>query len=171
MSAATVDLGQYFDYLCTARATLLGWVGSQPAEAYTRSFPFGMGSIRATLLHTAAAQWGYTERLEGREYRMADNPFAVDKLPELEPFVAAWSALNPRTRRALSDLGDGSRRIEYTSPEFDPPRRFRATAGGLAAQLLFHEVHHRAQVMAMLRRLGVAAENLDYSMLMFERLD
>ena len=50
-----------------------------------------------------------------------------------------------------------------------PPVRMRATAGGVASQLLFHEVHHRAQVMAMLRQVGVAAENLDYGVLMFER--
>ncbi|HXX39946.1 MAG TPA: DinB family protein [bacterium] len=171
MSTSTVDLAQYFDYLCRAREKLLGWVGSQPAEAYTRSFPFGMGSIRATLVHTASAQWGYTQRLNGTEYRPADNPFSTEKHPTLEPFVAAWSGLNPQTRRALADLGDGSRRIEYVNRMFDPPRRFRTTAGGLAAQLLFHEVHHRAQVMAMLRQFGVPAENLDYSALMFERVE
>jgi uncharacterized damage-inducible protein DinB len=84
--------------------------------------------------------------------------------------VAAWSGLTPRTRSALADLGDGSRRIEYVQRNVDPPRRIRATAGGVAAQLFFHEVHHRAQVMAMLRQLGVAAENLDYNALMFERI-
>ena len=50
-------------------------------------------------------------------------------------------------------------------------KRLRGTAGGIAAQLLFHEVHHRAQVMAMLRQVGVAAENLDYNNLMFDRID
>ncbi|MGQ0549944.1 MAG: DinB family protein [Armatimonadota bacterium] len=28
--------------------------------------------------------------------------------------------------------------------------------------MLLHEVHHRAQAMAMLRQLGVEAQNLDY---------
>jgi uncharacterized damage-inducible protein DinB len=48
--------------------------------------------------------------------------------------------------------------------------RVRATAGGIAGQMLFHEVHHRAQVMAMLRQVGVAAENLDYSVLIWDRI-
>jgi uncharacterized damage-inducible protein DinB len=170
MSTSTVDLAQYFDYLCKARGKLLGWVRSQPADAYARSFPFGLGSIRATLVHTAGAQWGYTQRLEGRDFRPGDNPFSLDKLAEFEPLVAAWSDLSPLTRSTLADLGDGSRRIEYVQRNVNPPRRIGATAGGIAAQLLFHEVHHRAQVMAMLRQLGVAAENLDYNGLMFERL-
>jgi uncharacterized damage-inducible protein DinB len=55
------------------------------------------------------------------------------------------------------------------SRNFTPPRRTRTTAGGIAGQLLFHEVHHRAQVMTMLRLAGVPAQNLDYSRLVWER--
>jgi hypothetical protein len=33
----------------------------------------------------------------------------------------------------------------------------------LAFQLFYHEVHHRAQAMAMLRQLGIAAEGLDFN--------
>lgn len=36
------------------------------------------------------------------------------------------------------------------------------TRGEAATQMLLHEVHHRAQAMAMLRQLGVEAQNLDY---------
>jgi uncharacterized damage-inducible protein DinB len=32
----------------------------------------------------------------------------------------------------------------------------------LATQLLMHEVHHRAQAMAMLRQFGIEAQDLDY---------
>ena len=47
--------------------------------------------------------------------------------------------------------------------------RTRTATRGIAGQLLFHEVHHRAQVMAMLRQADVAAENLDYWVLVWER--
>jgi uncharacterized damage-inducible protein DinB len=39
---------------------------------------------------------------------------------------------------------------------------YSATLGDIATQLVLHEVHHRAQAMAMLRQFGVAAQNLDY---------
>jgi uncharacterized damage-inducible protein DinB len=42
------------------------------------------------------------------------------------------------------------------------------TAGGAATQLLFHEVHHRAQVMAMLRHVGTPLQGLDYSLLRWQ---
>ena len=164
------EYAQQFDYLCKARDKLFGWVREQPAEVYARSFPFGMGSIRATLVHTAAAQWSYTQRLSGKDPAPADNPFTKEKQPDFVPFAAAWDRLNPDTRRALEGIADPNRRLEWVGRMVTPPVRLRATAGGVAAQLLFHEVHHRAQVMAMLREVGVAAENLDYSILMFERL-
>jgi uncharacterized damage-inducible protein DinB len=47
----------------------------------------------------------------------------------------------------------------------------RTTAGGIATQIVVHEVHHRAQVMAMLRQFGIPAQNLDYSVLKFERTE
>ncbi len=167
--SASNEYVQQFDYLCKAREKLFGWVRSQPAEVYDRAFPFGMGSIRATLVHTASAQWSYTQRLSGKDPAPADNPFTKEKQPEFAPFAAAWDRLNPDTRRALAGLGDPGRTLEWVGRMMTPPARMRATAGGVASQLLFHEVHHRAQVMAMLRQVGVAAENLDYSVLMFER--
>ena len=40
-----------YEYLEKARERLLGWVLPLSLEQYTQGFPFGLGSIRATLLH------------------------------------------------------------------------------------------------------------------------
>jgi uncharacterized damage-inducible protein DinB len=164
-----IDFAYFFDYLTTARDKLLAWVREQPAEVYTRTFPIGLGSIRATLLHTAGAEFGYVRRLQGKDYGPEDNPFSVERLPDLAPFLDAWERQRPVTRETLANLGDPSRPVEYVAKFFKPPMRIRTIAGGIAGQLLFHEIHHRAQVMAMLRQAGVRAENLDYSVLMVER--
>jgi uncharacterized damage-inducible protein DinB len=170
MTTSSVNFAHFFDYLVTARGRLLAWVGEQPGSVYTQSFPIGMGSIRATLLHTASAEWGYTQRLTRKDYQPGEKtPFTVESFPEFEAFAAAWDRQRPVTHQVLADLGDPARSIEVVSRMFTPPMRVRTTAGGIAGQLLFHEVHHRAQVMAMLRQVGVKAENLDYSVLMFER--
>ncbi len=169
MSISSVDFAHFFDYMVTARGRLLEWVKGQPAGVYTQTFPIGMRSIRATLVHTAAAEWGYVQRLSGKDYGPGDNPFSVEYLPEFDAFAAAWDQQRPVTSRVLADLGDPARRIDVVSRVATPPVRIRTTAGGIAGQLLFHEVHHRAQVMAMLRQVGVKAENLDYSVLIFER--
>ena len=166
-----IDMLRLFDYLATARGRLLGWVRDAQAKrpgAYVQAFPLGPGSIRATLLHVAAAEWAYVERLAGRDFPLSDSPFTVERLPEFEPFVRAWDEQAARTRTAIGALDDPARPVEFIS-RVGPPMRARATAGEIALHMALHEVHHRAQVMAMLRQCGAAAENLDYSFLAFTR--
>lgn len=169
MSTSPINFAHFFDYLVKARGRLLEWVQGQPPDVYTQLFPIGMGSIRVTLVHIAAAEWGYVQRLRGKDYGPGETPFTVEKLPAYEAFMEAWKRQAPITRETLVRLGDPARPIEYVTRAFGPPTRIRTTAGGIAGQLLFHEVHHRAQVMAMLRQVGVKAENLDYSILNYER--
>lgn len=169
VSRSAVDFVHFFDYLVLARRRLLQWVADAPGEAYTRAFPFGLGSIRATLVHVADIEWGYVQRLTGRDYARADSPFVITRYPDPTLFAAAWQDQEPITRRALAGIDNAGRSIEYISRNFTPPQRTRTTAGGIAGQLLFHEVHHRAQVMAMLRAAGVPAQDLDYSRLIWER--
>ena len=171
MAEASADFAHFFEYLVEARRKLLDWVRSQSPSVYTQRFPLGLGSIRTTLLHIAAAEWAYVQRLAGRDAALAESPFTPERMGQFEPFRAAWEQQVPTTRAALAHLGDPGRAVEFTSRlgAGAKPMRTRATASGIAGQMLFHEVHHRAQVMAMLRQAGVAAENLDYSVLMFER--
>ena len=166
---AAVDFVHFFDYLVLARDRVLQWVADAPADVYTRTFPFGLGSIRATLLHIADIEWGYVQRLTNHDYTRADTPFTVDRLPTSPLLTAAWNNQRPVTRQALTNIDDPSRPVEYVSRNFTPARRTRTTLGGIAGQLLLHEVHHRAQVMTMLRLAGIPAQDLDYSRLIWER--
>jgi uncharacterized damage-inducible protein DinB len=49
------------------------------------------------------------------------------------------------------------------------PVIFTATAVDIFTQLVLHEVHHRAQVMNMLTRLGVGVGDIDSNLLMYQR--
>ncbi len=139
-----------YDYLATARQKLLDFVRPLTSAQYAQEFPFGQKTVRATLVHVAAAEWMYNRRLLGASVPPpADRPFTRFSESEFAPFAAAWQVQSEETRRTLGEITDWSRPVEY----------------------LFHEIHHRAQVMAMLRHLGLAAQNLDYSVLMFERIE
>jgi uncharacterized damage-inducible protein DinB len=165
----SVDFVHFFDYLLLARARLFEWIRAQSSAAYTQTFSIGLGSIRATLLHVAASEWSYCQRLAGTDFAPGDIPFTVTSFPAFDALAAAWGEHGQTVRYTLARIADPSRTITYVSRAFSPPIRIETTAGGIAGQLLFHEVHHRAQVMAMLRQLGVKAENLDYSVLMAKR--
>ncbi len=158
-----------YDYLVVARSKLLDWIRPLAPELYAREFPFGHRSIRATLVHVTSAEWGYVRRLRGELVPPADQrPFARYAGEPFAPLEAAWAAQAEETRRTLQDVRDWAQPLEWVTSVGGRTRRFRTTTGGVALQLLFHEIHHRAQVMAMLRQLGIAAENLDYSVLGFQ---
>jgi uncharacterized damage-inducible protein DinB len=102
----------------------------------------------------------------------ADNPFSTDKMAAFEQVESAWRALAGDTRALLEQTADWDAPVEYgiyTQGTGSPAVRIRTTKAGIASQMVLHEVHHRPQVMSMLRHLGVPAQNLDYSALMFDR--
>lgn len=164
---------QLYEYLVRAREKLLRWAEPLTLEQYTKEFPFGLKTLRNTLVEIPQAEWTYVHRLRGEEVPPWDErPFARFYATDVPPLARAWREQVGETRATLRKISDWARPIEYVARSADePPVKIRATTGGIAAQLLFHEIHHRAQAMAMLRQLGVAAQDLDYSFLMFERID
>lgn len=162
---------EIYDYLVVARQKLLDWVRPLTLEQYTQEFPFGKKTIRDTLVEIPLAEWNYGTRLIGESIPPRDqHPVVPYYQTAFAPLEAAWREVTERTRRILREQRDWGGVVEYIArPSNQPPIRIRATAGGLATQLIVHEVHHRAQVMAMLRQLGIEAQNLDYSILMFQR--
>ena len=161
----------FYEYLVEARQKLLQWVRPLTLEQYTTSFPFGKKTIRETLVEIPRAEWSYSTRLIG-ESIPAEHPFMKFYKTDFAPLDDAWRELTDRTRRILREEGDWGRVVEWRPTPGAVSARpviMRSTAGGIAIQMMAHEVHHRAQVMAMLRQFGIPAENLDYSVLKFER--
>ena len=71
-------------------------------------------------------------------------------------------ALAEQTLRTFRDIKDWNQVIMFPALEGDDVMTVAPTAGDIALNLCFHEVHHRAQAMAMLRLLSIPAQNLDY---------
>jgi uncharacterized damage-inducible protein DinB len=165
-----------YDYLVQARAKVLDAVRVLTEEQYRREFPVGLGSLSRTLTHIMICEYAYVERIRGCPLPpYAQWPIQDEHPPPLDELEAAWRAQARVTREALAAVRDWSREIEYlVTPETasaDRPMIIRATYGDIATQIALHEVHHRAQVVNMLRHLGVALPDIDYNALMFERRD
>lgn len=169
-----INPGGTYEYLVVARGKLFEWVRPLSLEQYTREFPFGLKSLRRTLVEIASGEWTYTRRMRGEKIpaEPSDRPFTRFLQTEFAPLEAAWKQQVEDTRNVLREISDWAKPVEYApSPSTNPTLRYRTTPGGIATQLLFHEIHHRAQAMAMLRQLGVPAQNLDYSALTYQRVD
>lgn len=161
-----------YDCLTQARQKLFDWTRPLNQDQYIREFPFGLKTLRATLLEIAGVEWLYSRRLSGEPTPpRAEWPISADRQPTFPPLEAAWTAQQPGMRALIAGITDWQRQREWPSLMSPPGKRvtFSATLSDMVTQLFLHEVHHRAQAMAMLRQLGVEAQNLDYSIFMFTR--
>ncbi|MDQ7859642.1 MAG: DinB family protein [Armatimonadota bacterium] len=167
-----MDPVRLYAYLEKARDRLLDWIRPLDPAQYVREFPFGKRTLSATLAHIALSEWFYALRLTRKTPPPRSGwPLDEDRPPPFAELEAVWLAQARRTRAAIAGVEDWSRELEYTVRWDGTPVVITVSPGDIFSQLLIHEAHHRAQAMAMLRQLGVAAEDLDYNVLMYRRRD
>jgi uncharacterized damage-inducible protein DinB len=170
-----------YDYLVVARGRIFNWVRPLTAEAYTREFPIGPGSIARTLAHMYSCEWYYVLRMQGLPVLpYADWPIREDDPPPFTTLEAEWTRQAAVTRAAVLRLWDQTnaasvwtRELEYTlSPEPGETGNgwiVTTAPADIFTQLTLHEVHHRAQVMNMLRQLGTTLDDIDYNAINYRR--
>jgi uncharacterized damage-inducible protein DinB len=117
-------------------------------EQLDREFDIGHRTLRATLLHIIRNVEVWSDLLAGR-------PVPVD--PSEQRSV---SALLTRLDRAAANLATVARAVAarhgWDERWIDPLDGIEKTYGGGIAHVITHSMHHRAQVLYLLRRLGVA---------------
>ena len=121
-------------------------------------------SDEETLAHLASAEWLTGKVVRGEEFTPGNLPFTEASYPDYPSLETGWSHLEASTRAWLESEKEWTRRIEkITSLPGGKRVRVAYTPEKRAFHMFYHEVHHRAQVMAMLRHMGLSVENLDFS--------
>ena len=160
-----------YEYLTRARQRLFDGIRPLDEGAHAREFPFGHGTLLRTLTHILASESYYILRMQER----AVPPYEEWPIREEEPLSfaaleAAWNEQASATRAALSAALEWGVELEYRVTDDDGrPMVVNATPLEIFTQLVLHEVHHRAQVIAMLKQLGVSIGDVDFNMLMYRR--
>ena len=166
MGDTAMEYAHAYDVLTQARQRLFDWVRPLSQEQYTRRFPFGLGTLRATLIDIARAELIYGKRLREEPvppFPLPDTfPISEIKQPAFADLEKVWTAQANETRAMLAGISDWTKTVSRRVEQGDKVIVTTTSKADLAMQLLMHEVHHRAQAMAMLRQLGVEAQNLDY---------
>lgn len=159
-----------YEYLVLARGRILGWVRPLSVEQYGRVFPIGLGSLARVLTHTMSSEWYYIERMLGHDVPPHDRwPIRDEEPPGFAALEKAWAEQAARTRAAISGVRDWGKELEYRIDGDNGPEMIRASASDIYTQLVLHEVHHRSQVLNMLKQLGVAVEDIDFNAMMYKR--
>jgi uncharacterized damage-inducible protein DinB len=118
-------------------------------------FDIGPGSVRDTLRHLVGARRRWADRIGGRPLRppLEDEAGGPRTPDELLATLVADAGDFAAVARAVAAEGRLDEVMELAVPGIAEP--FRFTRGTAIVHVATHGVHHRAQVLNMLRRLGV----------------
>ncbi len=123
-----------------------------PAQ-FSQKFEMGLGTTHDTLLHIVGAMYRWADRIGGRPLR-----------PRLEDEPRTWTPdeIMARLDDCAPDLAGVVKRV-VTEDRLDEKMEFVVadqppfvfTRGTAIVHVTTHGVHHRAQALNMLRRLGL----------------
>lgn len=156
---------EYFAYGDWATGRVLDAAATLNDAQLDRPFEMGLGSVRATLLHVRfAEQWWLQNWTEGPGRPFPESP-PQTPLAQIRELCARTAAERNEflAQAPESDLA----RIVTAVPRAGVERRF--PLGCTMLQLCVHGTLHRAQVLNMLRALGVAPPPLDLALWLRER--
>lgn len=159
-----------YEYLALARKRIFDWARPLSAEQYTRQFPMGPGSVARTLTHILISEWYYIRRMLSQDVPPYDQwPIQDEKPPAFAELEAEWARQSARTRAALTEIRDWKAPLEYRITENGVTELITTSPSDIFTQLALHEVHHRAQVMNMLRHMGATIDDIDFNAIMYTR--
>lgn len=157
-----------YTYLTQSRARVLDWIRPLTPDEYSREFEIGPGSLARTLNHMLIAEWYYIVRMLEGEVPPIDELIERDEHPPAFPELESrWAEQAEITRSAIDRLPDWHAPITYAVEREGAPVTVHTNPADIFTQLAFHEIHHRAQVLNILRRLGVTVEDIDFNLLMY----
>ncbi|MFH1745557.1 MAG: DinB family protein [Planctomycetota bacterium] len=150
-------LGECFQHDNWTRSRIYGYARALTAEQLRQPFELGAGSLLATFRHIYGAERIWLERWRGEL-----PPFPPSStITELEELARVHDELAEMRAGLIAELDNEA--LQQSINYVDPQEKSRnVPLGGLLLHVYNHNVHHRAQTLNMLRRLGVQVDMLDF---------
>ncbi len=124
-----------------------------PDNELDHEFDFAHRTLRATFLHVIWNMEAWSDQIAGLPIRkkLADDPHGRSLVGLFERLDAAETDLG-RAARGVRDRGGYDER--WVDKDADPP--LGRTYGSTILHVITHGMHHRAQILLMMKNLGVA---------------
>jgi uncharacterized damage-inducible protein DinB len=119
-------------------------------EHLDRRFAIGHGSLRATFHHTIWNIEAWTDLMIGRARR--DEPDPAERL--IETMIARLDAIYGDFAAMAKRVQAEGRMDDMFADVIDDPPRMK-TFGSAIVHVITHSMHHRAQVLNIMRQLGM----------------
>ncbi|UCE58790.1 MAG: DinB family protein [Phycisphaerales bacterium] len=156
MNLTTIrELFRYNDW---ARDVLLAQAEKLDHAALDRPFEMGPGSLRKTLEHLFQAEWGWLRRWQG--YSPGKEEYPGD-FPTVQSLASHWRQTAADRDVFLDGLTDADLEQDCTFTTIEG-KTYTFKLGYALLHVCNHGTHHRAQVVNMLRHLGVITPDLEF---------
>jgi uncharacterized damage-inducible protein DinB len=120
-------------------------------EQLDREFDIGHRTVRATFLHILRNMEGWAHLMTGLPVRAKSVQFEDGNVTAMTDRLDRAAANLARVARAVAERNGWDERFLDTMDE--PPTEH--SYGGGIAHVITHSMHHRAQVLYLLRKLGL----------------
>lgn len=152
-------LADFWNYHDWCMDQVLTRTHSLAEEKLDVTYPISFGSLRAVLHHLIAAEELWLSRWQNKAWQPLDMVYHGLSRSDLQ---ARWKAVQTERQSwfATVDASDHEIQITYANSQREP---FTHPLWDLQLHVLNHGIHHRAQLLNILRRSGQsAALGLDY---------
>ena len=165
------DIQLLYEYDRWANNRVLQAIAPLRTEQFTRDLGGGFRSVRDTLLHIIAGEWGwlaYWKQPSNSSAFLADLKKRRDALfnPEAFPNVAAvqlkWAEVEKEQVEFVNSTTDEALR------KMVPFRTRQITLMHLMQHLANHSTYHRGQIALMMRQLGAEPLATDFHIFLME---
>ena len=117
-----------------------------------RRFDIGLETLRRTLLHIIGNMEAWSDVIAGRPIRPTPEP--RQRAESADSLIARLDAAAAELATVARRIRDEGRLDETWVDRTDGPPT-EGTRGGAIVHVITHSMHHRAEVLHMLHRLGV----------------
>ena len=155
-------IGRMMHYSDWANGQLMAAATPLSDEQLDRPMEIGLGSLRAILKHIHNGESVWLARWQGR----GQTPWpSYDERPDMATLAGRFRQTVADRDAFLKTLtaADFERSVTYRDSKGS---LFTATLGDMILQGINHSVHHRAQAVNVLRRVGAGLVELDYMVFM-----
>lgn len=164
MSRASMLL-ELYAHADWGREKVFSAVRDLPDDVLDRQFAMGLGSLREALKHIYGAERLWCERLG--LVQPGDFP-RTNKLATVGDWRDASSGLAEVRNARIAPLSDQAL-VEVVAYQDSKGNPYAGRRGDILLHVANHGVHHRAQVLNMLRHVGVKLIGQDYLFMKLER--
>jgi len=121
-----------------------------PDELLDQEFDIGHRSLRATFIHVVRNIEVWTDLMNGEDPRESSRSCGVSILDLLQRLESVYPDLVQLARSVADRNAWDERWVDILE---DPPRE--KTFGAATVHLITHSMHHRAQILYLMRRVGL----------------